>query len=169
MTVPARRRRGREPAYRSPSAWMRDPLVQFDDLLTQLGNLMESAFGESVTTAAGWVPPAEVSEADDAFIVEVELPGVSSEDINVEVHGQELVVSGEARPRERKGTVRQSTRRVGRFEYRVILPGELNTKDVSAGLDDGVLAITVPKAEATKPRRVEIAHGARRTEEETGD
>lgn len=167
MTVPARRRRTQEPVYRSPSAWMRDPLTQFDDLIRQMGSLMESAFGEPATTAAGWVPLADVSESDDAFTIDVELPGVSSEDINVEATGQELIVSGESRERERKGVMRHSTRRAGRFEYRVMLPGELNTQGINAGLDDGVLTITVPKAEATRPRRVEITHGVRRAGERT--
>ena len=142
--------------YRSPSAWMRDPLAQFDDLLTQLGGLMESTFGESVTTAAGWIPLAEVSEADDAFIVEVELPEVSSEDINVEVQDSELIISGEIKERERKGLFRRRTRRTGRFDFRVTLPGGADADGVKASVDDGGLTVQVPKPEQARPRRIEV-------------
>ena len=57
------------------------------------------------------------------------------------------------------GVLRRSTRRTGRFEYRAVLPGEVNAEGVNATLTDGVLTVNVPKAEAAKPRHIEITSG----------
>jgi HSP20 family protein len=74
------------------------------------------------------------------------------------MNDNELIVTGELVQKER-GRLRRRTRRVGRFEYRVVLPGDVNAEQVSANLSEGVLAITVPKAAAAKPRHVEIQGG----------
>jgi HSP20 family protein len=68
---------------------------------------------------------------------------------------RELIVTGELTQTER-GRLRRRTRRLGRFEYRVMLPGDVNAEQVSANLSEGVLTVMVPKAEAAKPRHVAI-------------
>jgi HSP20 family protein len=72
---------------------------------------------------------------------------------------RELVISGEFKERERTGILRRGTRRTGRFEYRAVLPSEINAEGVEATLSEGVLSIKAPKAEAAKPRHVEITAG----------
>lgn len=155
MSMPVRRHRGAGPLER-PRGWGRNPLAEFDELLSQMGGLLESTVGAAPPAPTAWVPAADVTEADDAYRVEVDLPGVRRGDVDVEVSGQELTVSGEIGEREREGVLRRSTRRTGRFEYRMLLPAEVNTEAVKAEMADGVLTITVPKAEAVKPRHVEI-------------
>lgn len=93
---------------------------------------------------------------------------VKSKDIDIEAHGPELVVTGEIKERERKGFLRRSTRRVVAFEYRLRLQGELDTHKIKAGMQDGALSITVPKAEAARPRRVQISEGAREDAAQSG-
>ncbi|MET7907333.1 Hsp20/alpha crystallin family protein [Streptomyces avermitilis] len=146
-----------------PPGWARNPLTEFDQLLSEMSGLIESTVG-GVAPAAAWTPLADVTESDDAFHVEIELPGVKSKDIDVEANGQELVVTGEIKEKERKGVLRRSTRRVGAFEYRLRLPGELDTDKIKADMQDGVLSITVPKAEVAKPRHVEISETSESTE-----
>ncbi|MET8163324.1 Hsp20/alpha crystallin family protein [Streptomyces sp. NPDC102259] len=146
-----------------PVGWARNPLTEFDQLLAEMSGLMESTVG-GAAPAVAWTPLAEVTEADDAFHVEIELPGVKSKDIDVEANGQELVVTGEIKEKERKGILRRSTRRTGAFEYRLRLPGEVDTEKIDARMSDGVLTITVPKAEVAKARHVEISE----TSESTG-
>ncbi|MFI0774122.1 Hsp20/alpha crystallin family protein [Streptomyces sp. NPDC021212] len=153
--MPVRRNRGAGPLER-PRGWSRNPLAEFDELLSQMGGLLESTVGAAAPGPSVWAPAADVTEADDAYRVEVDLPGVRRDDVDVEVSGQELTVSGEIGEREREGVLRRSTRRTGRFEYRMLLPAEVDTEAVRAGMADGVLTITVPKAEAVKPRHVEI-------------
>ena len=97
-----------------------------------------------------------MEEVDDAYLVEVELPGVKRDDVSVEVAGRRLTVSGERKERERVGILRRRTRTVGRFHYEVVLPGEVAEDDVSAGMDEGVLTVRVPKAASERPRRIPI-------------
>ncbi|MFF7970146.1 Hsp20 family protein [Streptomyces sp. NPDC007905] len=166
MATPVRRHRGGGMQER-PVVWAHtplNPLVEFDELLNQMSGLLESTVGAA--PAAAWTPLADVSESEDAFHIEIELPGVKSKDINVEANGPELVVTGEIKERERKGVLRRSTRRVGAFEYRLRLPGELDTDKIKADMHDGVLSITVPKAEAARPRRVQISESGEGAREE---
>ncbi|MES4902459.1 MULTISPECIES: Hsp20/alpha crystallin family protein [unclassified Streptomyces] len=162
MSVPVRRGRAGLPVEQRLSGW-RNPLAEFDELFDQMGTLLESAVGGAVPPAVAeraWTPPVEVTEGGEAYVVELELPGARREDIDIEVRARELTVSGELRQPERPGVLRRSTRRTGRFEFRMTLPGEVNTDKVSARLADGILGLTIPKAEAAKPRRVEITGGA---------
>jgi HSP20 family protein len=68
----------------------------------------------------------------------------------------ELQITGETVEKERVGILRRRTRRVGRFEYRVTLPGPIDPDSIDASLHDGILRVTVPKPEQARPRRVEI-------------
>ncbi|MBD9731036.1 Hsp20/alpha crystallin family protein [Streptomyces sp. NPDC012461] len=154
MATPVRHHRGAATQAR-PLGWARNPLTEFDQLLSEMSGLIESTVG-GAATAVAWTPLADVTESDDAFHVEIELPGVKSKDIDVEASGQELVVTGEIKEKERKGVLRRSTRRTGAFEYRLRLPREVDTEKINARMSDGVLTITVPKAEVAKPRHVEI-------------
>ncbi|MGW5479384.1 Hsp20/alpha crystallin family protein [Streptomyces sp. NPDC004008] len=158
MTTPVRRHGGGAIQGR-PVGWTRNPLTEFDQLLGEMSGLLESTVG-TAAPAAAWAPLADVTESDDAFHVEIELPGVKSKDVDVEANGQELVVTGEIKEKERKGVLRRSTRRTGSFEYRLQLPGEVDTDKITADMKDGILTITVPKAEVTKPRRIEISEAS---------
>ncbi|MEJ8639721.1 Hsp20/alpha crystallin family protein [Streptomyces sp. MS2.AVA.5] len=156
MTTPVRRHRS-PGAMERPLGWTRSPLAEFDELISQMGGLLESTVGTPQAAGmAPWTPSADVTEADDAYYVEIEFPGVKSKDIDVEVSGQDLIVTGEIKDRERKGVLRRNARRTGRFEYRVVLPSEVNTEGVKADMSEGVLTVTVPKADVAKPRHVEI-------------
>ncbi|MBZ3906790.1 Hsp20/alpha crystallin family protein [Streptomyces sp. NPDC051773] len=162
MATPVRRHRGGAMQDR-PLGWARNPLTEFDQLLGEMSGLIESTVG-GTAPAVAWTPLADVTESDDAFHIEIELPGVKSKDINVDANGQELVVTGEIKEKESKGVLRRSTRRIGSFEYRLRLPGEVDTERINARMSDGVLNITVPKAEVAKPRRIEISETSEGTE-----
>ena len=147
MTLPAQRSSG------TPRTWR--PLRGFEDIYAEFDRLVQSLVGGS-GNGTTWMPAADVSETDAAYVVEVELPGGRREDVNVELDGNELVVSGEIKERRREGLLRRSTRRIGQFEYRVLLPGELRTDDVEASLAHGVLTVHVPKVQATKHNKIEV-------------
>jgi HSP20 family protein len=133
-----------------------DPLREFDELQDRMNRLMASMFGAFDGRTEIWTPLADVTETDDAYLVEVEVPGVKRDDISVEVSGNELVISGEYKERERPGVTRSRTRRYGRFEYRTMLPNNINADNISADLAEGVLTVRIPKSEAAKPRRIAI-------------
>src|SRR5207302_973265 len=101
-------------------------------------------------------PLVDIEEQDDAYAIEAELPGVKRQDVNIELVGNELAISGELKEREHKGVIRRRTRRVGRFDYRVGLPEQVDADKVEAKLSDGVLTVRVPKSQQAQRRRVEI-------------
>jgi HSP20 family protein len=133
-----------------------EPFSELEELQNRMGQLMQN-----VITGEGdgrvWIPSVDIEETDDEWVVEAELPGVKRNDVNVEVRESELVINGEIKERERKGILRRQTRRVGRFDYRVTLPGQPDADNVKASLDDGVLTVRVAKAAEAKPKRIEIA------------
>jgi HSP20 family protein len=137
-----------------------NPSREFEDIYDRMGQLMNLAFGSLAPVAltdVPWAPLADLSETDDSYVVRVELPGVSRDQINVELQDRELVISGEIQePEDDDSRRRSSSRRTGRFEYRAMLPGDVNPEGVTARLADGILTVTVPKSEAAKPRRIEI-------------
>jgi HSP20 family protein len=106
--------------------------------------------------AAAWTPLVDIEEEDDAYVLEVELPGVQRDDVNIELVGNELMITGELKERERKGIMRRRTRRVGRFDYRVMLPSQVDAEHIEARINDGVLTVRVPKLDQGR-RRIEVA------------
>ncbi|WP_431964804.1 Hsp20/alpha crystallin family protein [Actinacidiphila sp. bgisy160] len=153
MTLPVRHRPGSLPERAYP--WNEPIAAEFDQFFERMHRFLESA-APSWAEPMAWAPLADLSETDEAYKVECELPGIKSEDIDVEVSGRELHVTGELKEREREGVLRRATRRTGRFEYRALLPTEVKAEDVHATLADGVLTITVPKTQAAKPHHIEI-------------
>jgi HSP20 family protein len=133
-----------------------DSFARIDPITDQMRRLLDQTFGEIAREAGVWVPDVDIEEQDDAYLIEAEIPGVEREDIDVEIMGNELVVSGDVKKRERSGILRRRTRRVGRFELRVLLPDRVESNGVSAHLDKGVLTVRVPKSEAAQRRRVEV-------------
>jgi len=129
-----------------------------EDLQDRMGQLMDGLFGLAPATIAARLPlaPADIEEADDAYVVELDLPGVKPGDVDVEVRENELRVSGEIKESERKGILRRQMRRVGQFEHVVALPGEVDPDKVEAKLSDGVLTVRLGKSQVRKPRHVEI-------------
>lgn len=136
-----------------------DPLRELDDLQRRMTDLIATvlgAAGSEAPTPGVWTPLADVSETDDAYLVEIELPGVKRKDVTVEVAAGELRIGGELVEKERVGWWRHRTRRVGRFGYRTQLPGDIDDQRITADLADGVLTVRVPKNEAARPRRIPI-------------
>jgi HSP20 family protein len=138
------------------SAGQARPFGEFDNLYAEMDRLAQSVFGGK-TGQGAWLPAADIVETDSAYAIEIELPGVRREDVDVNLNGNELVVIGEVKEREREGFFRRRTRRVGEFELRVTLPGHLREADVEASLAYGVLKVYVPKAENTKTNRITVS------------
>jgi HSP20 family protein len=104
----------------------------------------------------GFVPVADLEETDDAYIIEVELPGVNKGDIDVSLSGRRLTIAGERKEKERIGVLRRRVRSMGRFRYEVLLPGDVDEDSVEAKLSDGVLTVRIAKRSGDKLRHVEI-------------
>jgi HSP20 family protein len=142
-----------------PSA---EPFRDLEEMQQRTLQMLQSALGDGIAADGTWVPAVDIEETDDAWIVEAELPGAKRDDINIEVHDNELEISGEIVERERKGIIRRRNRRVGRFDYRVTLPTAIDPEGIDAALDGGVLTVRVPKPEVARPHRIKIAAPAGR-------
>jgi HSP20 family protein len=142
-----------------PGRW--DPFNEFDQVTERMRRLLDETFsGAGWPAPAGrdsWSPLVDLEETDDAYLIEAELPGVKREDVNVELIGKELQISGEVKEeRERKGVLRQQMRRSGRFSYRVALPDRADADGIEASLNDGVLRVRLANAERAERRKIAI-------------
>lgn len=105
--------------------------------------------GRGSSEPSGWQPRVDMCETPEAFIVEVELPGVQREDVRIEVHDNTLYITGERRTnseRQERNYYRME-RSYGRFERQLRLPGTVAREAIRADFDAGILIITLPKRE----------------------
>lgn len=109
------------------------------------------------TRFGGWSHAlADLEEHEDAFLVEVEVPGFDRDDLSIEVEGRRLIVHAEREERERQGILRSSTRSSGLLHHEVVLPTDVDEEAIEASLAKGVLSIRLPKTEGTGRRHIGI-------------
>lgn len=133
-----------------------DPFAELERLNRQLASYLDSWHRLPGLLGYTFTPLADIEETDDAYVVELELPGVKRDDVNIEVAGRRVNVHGERKERERVGILRRRERTLGRFHYEVVLPGDVDDDGVEAHLDEGVLTVRLPKPAHDRPRRIEI-------------
>lgn len=106
-----------------------------------------------------WSPAADLFETGEEYVLELELPGFSRDDIEITMEQGILTVAGE-RSREEEDvrrTYRVRERSLGRFTRSFSLPRSVQAEDVDAEFSGGILRITMPKAAEAKPRRIEVS------------
>ena len=106
----------------------------------------------------GWTPVADVWETADAYRIDLEIPSVPAEAVEVAVEEGVLIMSGERSRAERAEGERNHRleRRAGKFSRRFKLPEDADAEAISARVANGVLEVTVNKREERKPRRIEV-------------
>jgi len=127
-----------------------DPFGEFTQLWNRMGQLFESGGSGG---PEGWVPAVETEETDDAYVVRAELPGMKPDDVDVELRGNELRITGQVTEETSGKTLR---RRQGKFAYRTTLPADADADKIDAQLADGILTVRLPKATEAQTRKVEI-------------
>ncbi|HET8527488.1 MAG TPA: Hsp20/alpha crystallin family protein [Gaiellaceae bacterium] len=132
------------------------PLRLMDELLRTTGN------GNRVT---GFTPAVDVYETADDYLVKVDLPGVKTEDVNVEVNENVLSISGSRVPAE-SGRAQLVERPYGSFARTLTLPQGVDADAIEAGYHDGVLELRIPKPAEHKPRKITIGSGAKKAIEQ---
>ena len=108
-----------------------------------------------------WVPAMDLVESDDHFVLKADLPGLSQDDVAIEIRDNTLTISGERKSEyeQRERGWYRVERSTGRFSRSLSLPEGIDPDGVTAGFDRGVLEVRIPKPEQRKPRRVEIRAG----------
>ena len=106
-----------------------------------------------------WSPRVDVTETEDAYQVRLDVPGIPKEDIEINFHDGMLSISGERRAQEKseKEAYVRVERSFGRFFRSFTLPKTVESEHISANCQDGVLTVHVPKAEESKPRRIQVS------------
>jgi len=140
------------------------PLLPSRDLLNtrdDFGRLLEDFFGSPRSShefTSLFAPPADIHETPEAFVLKMDLPGVSPSDVKVRVTGDVLHVQGQRKEEKSdNGTTRHRIERVyGAFERRFKLSAPVRADQIKATYRDGVLEVLVPKAEEAKVREIEI-------------
>ena len=114
--------------------------------------------GSEAVSSRSWSPAVDIHESADALTITAELAGLAPEEVEITVEDQVLTLAGERTfERETKGeTLHRVERSYGAFSRSFTLPATVAADRVEAKFDRGVLTVTLPKAEASKPRKVRI-------------
>ena len=136
----------------TPGADLRRMQREFDRLFDTV------SAGRSDVEGGVWAPRTDLIETDAAYLIRLDLPGVPRENINLNLHENALTISGERKAVDLSETdsIIHSERAFGPFHRTFRLPKTAREDGITASYRDGVLAIRVPKAEETRPRRIDV-------------
>ena len=142
-----------------------EPFRELASLQNEVNRLFNTAFDTPAPGNGGtlrrWMPAMDLVETDDQFVLRADLPGMSEEDVRIEVEDSTLTISGERKAEhetKEEGYYRVE-RGYGAFSRALTLPRGVDPSAVTASFDRGVLEVRIPKPEERKPRRIEIATG----------
>jgi HSP20 family protein len=145
-----------------------EPLRELGTLQTEMNRLFNTVFdspGGNGGTLRRWMPAMDLLETADHFVLRADLPGMSEQDVNIELEDSTLSISGE-RKTEHEDTQEgyyRVERASGSFQRSLTLPKGVDPEAVTASFDRGVLEVRIPKPEARKPRKIAIGGASDRT------
>lgn len=139
-------------------------LMKPEPFSREVDRLFDAFFSPGAPTRENrrWVPPMDLLEADDHFLLKADLPGLAEDDVSIEVQDNALTISGERRSEheEHGGGWFRMERAFGSFSRSLTLPDGVNADAINAEFHDGVLTVRIPKPEERKPRRIAISANA---------
>jgi HSP20 family protein len=143
-----------------------DPFREMSALQERMNRLLadfraRTPFGEEEISQGAWIPAVDIYETPESIVLKAELPGISREDINVEVKDGMLTLKGEKRlEREvQEENYHRVERSYGAFQRAFTLPNTIQQEKVKARFKDGILEITLAKAEGAKPKQIKVEIG----------
>jgi len=148
--------------WQQPEAATWQGFGRLTDLREEIDRLYEAPLAEFTRTSrllSGWTPALDVYEDKDNLFVKAELPGMKREQIEVSLHDGVLSISGERKSENnyQDAEVYRAERFVGRFQRTVSLPTPVAADKVKAQYQDGILNITLPKTEESKPKQIDVS------------
>ena len=146
-----------------------EPVAELGTIQNEMNRLFNTVFDQSHSTGRGpagarrWLPAMDLVETGDHYVLRADLPGLSNEDVNVQLEDNVLTISGERKPEHetRQEGYYRLERAFGGFSRSLTLPEGVDPNGVQANFDRGVLEIQIPKPEQKKPRQVQISLGNR--------
>jgi HSP20 family protein len=146
-----------------------EPFREVTSLQNEMNRLFNTVFDTPGPGNGGtmrrWMPAMDLVESGDHFVLRADLPGMSEEDVKIELEEGTLTLSGErkAEHEEREEGYYRVERAFGSFSRSLTLPKGINPDAVTANFDRGVLEVRIPKPEERKPRRIEIGGAGQQT------
>jgi HSP20 family protein len=134
-------------------------MVRPEPFSREVDRFFDAFFDQSQRTSRRWVPPMDLVEAEDHFVLKADLPGLREEDVKIEVQDGTLTIAGErkAENEQHEHGWYRIERSFGSFSRSLTLPDGVNAEAITAEFRDGVLELHIPKPEERKPQRVEIS------------
>ena len=149
--------------YQAPELTPWSAADRWSNLRDELNSFFElpisSSFARTGQLFTSWSPALDLYQSNDNVIAVVELPGMRKEDIEISLHDGTLTISGE-RKRENSSDgdkAERTERYIGRFRRSIALPTRVDAGKVSATYRDGILTVTLPKAEEVKPKQIQVS------------
>ena len=140
-----------------------EPTREVDTLQNEVNRVFDAFFGGGgeATRARRWVPAMDLVETEDQLILKADLPGMTTNDVNIEIKDGVLTVSGERRAEHQENSegFYRVERAFGQFSRSMSLPDGIDAEKIAAEFQNGVLEIRIPKPEERKPHRVAIGGG----------
>jgi HSP20 family protein len=134
------------------------------DMQQEMNRLFDEFFGErrAGVTEGQWMPAVDVSETDTELMVRAELPGMTHDDIEVNLQDNVLTLKGEKKQekKEDKENFHRLERSYGSFTRSFSLPAGVTQEDIKASFKDGILKVSLPKTEEVKPKKIAISAGS---------
>jgi HSP20 family protein len=148
--------------YQSPELMSWPSLDRWMSLRDDLNSLFESpfrsGFGRAGQLFSGWSPALDLYQNNDNVVAVVELPGMRKEDIEISLHDGTLTIGGERRRETSNGEKAERTERyIGKFRRSITLPVRVDANKVSASYQNGILTVTLPKAEEARPKQIPVS------------
>jgi HSP20 family protein len=140
-----------------------EPTREVDSLQSEVNRVFDAFFGNgSGSRTRRWVPAMDLVETDDHLVLRADLPGLSRDDVEIEIKDGVLTVAGERRAdhEEKSEGFYRVERAFGRFSRSLTLPDGIDADSVTADFSDGVLEVRIPRPEQRKPHRVAIGAGS---------
>jgi len=140
------------------------PILRHRGLLNRTGfDFFQRFFDDidlptSLPEGREWIPKIDVKEGDKKIVINAEVPGMTTDDINITLTDGLLTISGKKRHEneDKKENYHVVERRFGSFKRSLRMPNDIEAEKIDASYKDGVLTITVPKSEAVQPQKIEI-------------
>jgi len=148
--------------WQRPEASQWSPFQHLSSLREEIDRLFESPLTALTQSSNqflnGWMPAVDLYDDNDNLHLKVELPGMNKDDIAISIHEGVLTLSGERKVDEkyREAEVYRAERALGRFQRTLTLPAQVDADKVTAHYRDGILTVVLPKAEASKPKHIDI-------------
>jgi HSP20 family protein len=144
-----------------------EPVRELNTIQNEMNRLFNSFFDSPSPANGGqgvarrWIPPMDVVETDDHFVLRADLPGMSEKDVNIELEDSVLTISGERKAEHEQRTegYYRVERASGSFSRSLTLPEGVDADGIQASFENGVLEVRIPKPEQHKPRKVQISLG----------